>query len=121
MYVDMVWQNEVEFKLTPETIDALVGLHVKLQSADTALDLVERQAQLDNLQKGFLRAANAFKYRTNAIDPVGLNMDGTGELPFGRSEVAKAEILRVYEPSMPSPRMAHMLSPVPPSPGVATP
>lgn len=121
VYVEMVWQNEVAFKLTPETIDALVDLHMKLQSADTALDLGERQAQLDNLQKEFLRAANTFMYRTNAIDLVGLNMDGTGELPFDRSEVAKAEILRLYEPSMPSPRMAQMLSPVLPSPGVATP
>ncbi|KAJ5454942.1 hypothetical protein N7530_012711 [Penicillium desertorum] len=121
VYVDMVWQNEVAFKLTPETIDALVDLHMKLQPADTALDLGERQAQLDNLQKEFLRAANTFMYRTNAIDLVGLNMDGTGELPLDRSEVAKAEILRLYESSMPSPRMAQMLSPVLLSPGVATP
>lgn len=121
VYVDMTWQNEVAFKLTPETIDALVDLHMKLQPADTALDLGERQAQLDNLQKEFLRAANTFMYRTNAIDLTRLNMDGTGELPFDRSEVAKAEILRLYEPSMPSPRMAQMLNPVLPSLGVATP
>lgn len=124
LYVEMIWQNEVALKLTPETIDALVDLHMKLQSADTAaytLDLSERQAQLDNLRKEFLRAANTFMYRTNAIDLVGLNMDGTGELPFDSSEVAKVEILRLYEPSMPSPRMAQRFSPVLPSPGVATP
>ncbi|KAI2741979.1 hypothetical protein DTO013F2_8642 [Penicillium roqueforti] len=68
VYVDMVWQNEVAFKLTPETIDALVDLAMKLQSADTASELSERQAQLDNLQKEFLRAANTFIYRTNARD-----------------------------------------------------
>ncbi|KAJ9480669.1 hypothetical protein VN97_g12872 [Penicillium thymicola] len=124
VYVDMVWRNEVAFKLTPETIDALVDLHKKLQSADSAaytLGWRGKQAQLDKLQEEFVQAANTFMYRTNATALVGLKKDGTGELPYDSSKVAKAAIVHLCVPSMPSPRMAELLSPVLPLPGVAKP
>jgi hypothetical protein len=120
VYVDLVLQNEVAFKLTPETIDALV----KRQSAHTAAyTLAGRgsQAQLDVLQKQFVEAANKFTYRTNAMYLEGLKMDGTRELPHDSREAAKAEILRLYVPSMPSPCMAPMTHSVFSLPGVATP
>ncbi|KAJ5366152.1 hypothetical protein N7541_000093 [Penicillium brevicompactum] len=120
VYVDLVWQNEVAFKLTPETIDALV----ERQSAQTAAYILAwrgSQAQLDVRQNKFVQAINKFTYRTNAMNLEGLEMDGTGELLHEPSEAAKEQLLRLYMASMPSPSMVPMLSSALPLPDVATP
>lgn len=114
VYVDMDWRKEVAFKLTPETIDALAELHKELQSVDDvayALSWRGKQARLDNLQEEFVKAANTFVYRTNAEALVGLRKDGTGELPYDSSEVAKAAILHLCMPSMPSPHISRPMLP----------
>jgi len=70
VHVDMVSQNEVAFKLTPETIESLVEYHKDIYSVDTAASTwnwSEKEIQLKKLQDDFVQAANRFVYRTNAI------------------------------------------------------
>ncbi|KAJ6126202.1 hypothetical protein N7471_010695 [Penicillium samsonianum] len=115
VYVDMVWRKEVAFKLTPETIDALAELHRELHSVNNAayaLSWRGKQARLDNLKEEFVKAANTFVYLTNAEALAGLKEDGTGELPYDSSEVAKAAILRLCMPSMPSPHISRPVLPL---------
>jgi hypothetical protein len=106
VHVDMVSRNEVAFKLTPETIEALVDFHKDIYSVDTAAttwDWSEKETQLKKLQEEFVQAANKFVYRTSAQALEGLEEDGAGELLGGRSEEAKAAISGLFVPLLPPP------------------
>ncbi|PYH94991.1 hypothetical protein BO71DRAFT_418885 [Aspergillus ellipticus CBS 707.79] len=106
VHVDMVSQNEVAFKLTPETIEALVDFHKDIYSVDTAANTwawPDKDGQLKKLQDEFVQAANKFVYRTNAVALEGLEEDGAGELLGGRSEDAKAAISSLFVPLLPPP------------------
>ncbi|PWY72416.1 hypothetical protein BO70DRAFT_373481 [Aspergillus heteromorphus CBS 117.55] len=106
VHVDMVSQNEVAFKLTPETIEALVDYHKDIYSVDTAAntwDWPDKTGQLKKLQEEFVQAANKFVYRTAAVALEGLEEDGAGELLDGRSEDAKAAISSLFVPLLPPP------------------
>lgn len=106
VHVDMVSQNEVAFKLTPETIEALVDFHHDVYSVDTAANTwewSEKEAQLKKLQEAFVQAANRFIYRTDSRALEGLEEDGAGELLGGRSEEAKAAIMNLFVPLLPPP------------------
>ncbi|QGA13270.1 hypothetical protein EYB26_000918 [Talaromyces marneffei] len=62
VHVDMVSQNEVAFKLTPETIESLVDFHKDIFSVDTAAstwDWPEKETQLKKLQEEFVQMAQA--------------------------------------------------------------
>lgn len=117
VHVDMVSQNEVAFKLTPETIEALVEFHKDVYSVDAAAstwDWSEKDAQLKKLQEEFVQAANKFVYRTNVQVLEGLEEDGAGELLSGRSEEAKAAIMSLFVPLLPPPpRVVDVLRPAP--------
>lgn len=117
VHVDMVSQNEVAFKLTPETIEALVDFHKDVFSVDAAAntwDWSEKEIQLKKLQEEFVQAANKFVYRTNAQALEGLEEDGAGELLCGRSEEAKASIMSLFVPLLPPPpRVVDVLRPAP--------
>ncbi|KAJ6119526.1 hypothetical protein N7523_003806 [Penicillium sp. IBT 18751x] len=117
VHVDMVSRNEVAFKLTPETIEALVDFHKDIYSVDAAANTWEwsgKQAQLKKLQEEFVQAANRFVYRANAEALEGLEEDGAGELLSGRSEEAKAAITGLFVPLLPPPpRVVDILRPVP--------
>ncbi|KAL6230745.1 hypothetical protein BDW75DRAFT_248408 [Aspergillus navahoensis] len=104
--VDMVYQNEVVFKLMPETIEALVEYHKEIYLADTAAntwDWAEKDNQLKKLQEEFVQAANKFVYHTSARALEGLEADGAGELLGGRSEDAKSTISALFKPLLPPP------------------
>lgn len=106
VHVDMVSQNEVAFKLTPETIEALVDFHKDVYSADAAASTWSwsgKESQLKKLQEEFVQAANKFVYRTSAQALEGLEDDGAGELLCGRSEEAKAAIMSLFVPLLPPP------------------
>lgn len=106
VHVDMVSQNEVAFKLTPETIEALVDFHKDIYSVDAAAntwDWSGKEHQLKKLQEEFVQAANKFVYRTYAQALEGLEEDGAGELLCGRSEDAKAAIMSLFVPLLPPP------------------
>ncbi|KAJ5894163.1 hypothetical protein N7495_005854 [Penicillium taxi] len=117
VHVDMVSRNEVAFKLTPETIEALVEFHKDVYSVDTAASTWNwpgKHSQLKKLQDEFIQAANKFVYRTNAEALEGLEEDGSGELPSGLSEEAKISITGLYVPLLPPPpRVVDVLRPVP--------
>lgn len=117
VHVDMVSRNEVAFKLTPETIEALVDFHKDIYSVDAAAntwDWSGKQAQLKKLQEEFVQAANKFVYRADAEALEGLEEDGAGELLCGRSEDAQAAISGLFVPLLPPPpRVVDVLRPVP--------
>ncbi|GAB1216910.1 hypothetical protein ATERTT37_006129 [Aspergillus terreus] len=106
VHVDMVSQNEVAFKLTPETIEALVEFHKDVYSVDTAAstwDWADKDTQLKKLQEEFVQAINKFVYRTSVQALEGLEEDGAGELLGGRSEDAKTAISNLFVPLLPPP------------------
>ncbi|KAL4980540.1 hypothetical protein BDW66DRAFT_166596 [Aspergillus desertorum] len=106
VHVDMVSQNEVAFKLTPETIEALVEHHKEVYLVDAAAntwDWAEKDNQLKKLQEDFVQAANKFVGRTSARALEGLEEDGAGELLGGRSEDAKSAISALFIPLLPPP------------------
>ena len=70
VHVDMVSQNEIAFKLTPETIETLIDHHKEIYSVDTASktwDWPEKEIQLKKLQEEFVQAVNRFVYRTLSL------------------------------------------------------
>lgn len=117
VHVDMVSQNEVAFKLTPETIEALVDFHKDVYSVDTAANTWSwpgKEGQLRKLQDEFVQASNRFVYRINAQALEGLEDDGAGELLCGRSEQAKAAIMSLFVPLLPPPpRVVDVVHPNP--------
>ena len=117
VHVDMVSQNEVAFKLTPETIESLVEYHKEVHSVDTAASTwnwSEKEVQLKKLQEDFVQAANKFVYRTNAMALEGLEEDGAGELLCGRSDEVKASIMGLFLPLLPPPpRLVDVVRPAP--------
>ncbi|KAA8644696.1 hypothetical protein EYZ11_003520 [Aspergillus tanneri] len=116
VHVDMVSQNEVAFKLTPETIESLVEFHKDIYSVDTAAstwDWSEKESQLKKLQEEFVQAANKFVYRSSAQVLEGLEEDGAGELLGGRSEDAKTAISSLFVPLLPPPPRVDVLRSTP--------
>jgi hypothetical protein len=121
LYVDMVSQSEVAFKLTGETINGLMGFYEEFQSLDAAtyrlkLKWPQKQAQLDKLHDEFSEAINKFVYRTDVKALEGLEKDGSGELLGGCSVDVKAAILNLFVPLTPPPHVVHFLYPVVPCP-----
>ncbi|OQE46216.1 hypothetical protein PENCOP_c001G03373 [Penicillium coprophilum] len=117
VHVDMVSRNEVAFKLTPETIEALVDFHKDVYSVDAAANTYNwsgKHGELKRLQEEFVQAANKFVYRTNAQALEGLEEDGAGELLSGRSEEAKAAIGKLFVPLVaPSLPVTDVMRPMP--------
>ncbi|WEW55307.1 hypothetical protein PRK78_000736 [Emydomyces testavorans] len=117
VHVDMVSQNEVAFKLTPETIESLVDYHKEVFSVDTAAstwDWAEKEIQLKKLQEEFVQAANRFVFRTGAHALEGMEEEGAGELLGGRSDDAKAAIMGLFVPLLPPPpRIVDVVHPAP--------
>ena len=117
VHVDMVSQNEVAFKLTTETIEALIEHHKEIFSVDTAAatwDWSEKEVQLKKLQEEFVQAANKFVYRTNVLALEGLEEDGAGELLCGRSDEVREAIMGLFVPLLPPPpRIVDVVRPAP--------
>lgn len=117
VHVDMVSQNEVAFKLTPETIETLVDYHKDVYSVDTAANTwnwTEKEIQLKKLQEEFVQAANRFVFRASASALEGMEEEGAGELLGGRGEDAKAAILGLFVPLLPPPpRVVDIIQPTP--------
>lgn len=106
VHVDMVSQNEVAFKLTQDTIDALVEYHKEIFSIDTSSSTwswPDKETQLKKLQEEFVQAANKFVYRTGALALEGLEEDGAGELLCGRSDDVRNQISSLFVPLLPPP------------------
>ncbi|KAF2226088.1 hypothetical protein BDZ85DRAFT_272644 [Elsinoe ampelina] len=106
VHVDMVSQNEVAYKLTKESIDALVEYHRDVYSVDAADSLFswpEKDAQVKKMQEEFVQATNRFVFRTNVHALEGLEEEGAGELLDGRAEDVKRAIMNLFAPLLPPP------------------
>ncbi|KAI9862706.1 MAG: hypothetical protein M1813_004202 [Trichoglossum hirsutum] len=117
VHVDLVLQNEIAFKLTPESISALTEYHKDIYLVDTAAsmwDWSEKEAQVKKLQEEFVQAINKFVYRTSALALEGLEDDGAGELLCGRSDDVKSAIMGLFMPLLPPPpRVVNIIRPAP--------
>jgi hypothetical protein len=117
VHVDMVSQHEVAFKLTPETIEALVDYHKDIYSKDASESTYswpEKEAQLKKMQEEFEHAANRFVFRTGVRALEGLEEDGAGELLDGRSTEVKGAIMNLFLPLLPPPpRIVDVIHPAP--------
>jgi hypothetical protein len=118
VHVDMVSQNEVAFKLTPETIEALIDYHKDIYSVDVSANTwswPEKEAQLKKMQEEFVQAANKFVFRTGVKALEGLEEDGAGELLDGRAETVRNSIMNLFLPLLPPPpRIVDVIHPAPP-------
>ena len=127
VHVDMVSQHEVAFKLTPESIDALVEYHRDIYSVDvkaTTWDWADKDAQLLKLHEDFVQAVNRYVYRTGVRALEGIEDEGAGELLEGRGEEVKNAIMGHFLPLLPPPpRIVDVVRPttmLPSSPGNTT-
>lgn len=106
VHVDMVLRNEVAFKLTPESIEALIEYHKGIHCVDIAANTYnwsEKEMQVKKLHEEFIQAINKFVYRTHASALEGLEEDGAGELLCGKSEEVKNNIMNLFLPLLPPP------------------
>lgn len=106
VHVDMVLRNEVAYKLTPETIDALIEYHKDVHCVDAkanTYDWSEKEQQCKKLHDDFVQAINRFVFRTHVSALEGLEEDGAGELLGGKSDEVKTSILGLLKPLLPPP------------------
>ncbi|KAI5243191.1 hypothetical protein E4T43_04287 [Aureobasidium subglaciale] len=117
VHVDMVSQHEVAFKLTQDTIDALIDYHNDIYSVDIAASTYawpEKDDQIKNMQETFVQAVNRFVYRTGVRALEGLEEEGAGELLEGRSDGVKSAIMNLFLPLLPPPpRVVDLIAPAP--------
>ncbi|KAG9545734.1 hypothetical protein KCU77_g5395, partial [Aureobasidium melanogenum] len=117
VHVDMVSQHEVAFKLTQETIDALIDYHNDIYSVDIAASTYtwpEKDDQIKKMQEAFVQAVNRFVYRTSVRALEGLEDEGAGELLEGRSDDVKTAIMNLFLPLLPPPpQIVDLIAPAP--------
>jgi len=120
VYVDMILENEVAFKLTPDSIESLIGYHKDIYCVDIATNTYnwqEKELQVKKLHEEFIQAINKFVYRTHAKALEGLEEDGAGELLCGKSDEVKNDIMSLFLPLLPPSRIMDVVQPhtLPPS------
>lgn len=106
VHVDMVLRNEVAFKLTKESIEALIEYHKDIHCVDARAnthDWTEKDQQAKKLHDDFIQAVNKFVYRTHVSALEGLEEEGTGELLNGKSDEVKTQLLGLMKPLLPPP------------------
>lgn len=106
VHVDMVLRNEVAFKLTTDSIDALVEYHKDIHCVNTkagTYDWSEKEQQCKKLHEDFVQTINKFVYRTHVTALEGLEEDGAGELLCGKSDEVKNSIMGLMKPLLPPP------------------
>ena len=106
VHVDMVLRNEVAYKLTPDTIEALIEYHKDIHCVNTkasTYDWSEKEQQCKKLHEDFVQAINKYVFRTHVSALEGLEEDGLGELLCGKSEEVKNGIMSLIKPLLPPP------------------
>ena len=106
VHVDMVLRNEVAYKLTSDTIDALIEYHENIHCVDAkanTYDWSEKEQQCKKLHEDFVQAINKFVYRTHVKALEGLEEEGTGELLDGKSQEVKTALLGLMKRLLPPP------------------
>jgi hypothetical protein len=106
VHVDMVLRNEVAYKLTKDTIDALVEYHKEIHCVDakaSTYDWTDKEQQCKKLHDDFVQDINKFVFRTHVSALEGLEEEGAGELLCGKSEEVKNSISSLMKPLLPPP------------------
>ncbi|KAI1180373.1 hypothetical protein F4777DRAFT_312816 [Nemania sp. FL0916] len=107
VHVDMVLRNEVAFKLTPDTIEALIEHHKDVFCIDakaSSYDWPEKEQHAKKLHEEFIQAINKYVFRTHVSALEGLEEDGLGELLCGKAEEVKNAIMTLLnKPLLPPP------------------
>lgn len=106
VHVDMVLRNEVAYKLTTDTIDALVEYHEKIHCVDAKANTYDwsgKEQQCKYLHEDFVKAVNKFVYRTPVGALEGLEEGGACELLCGKSEEVKNNLFGLMKPLVPPP------------------
>ncbi|KAI1131551.1 hypothetical protein F5Y10DRAFT_60315 [Nemania abortiva] len=107
VHVDMVLRNEVAFKLTPDTIEALIEHHKDVLCVDAkagSYDWPEKEQHAKKLHDDFVQAINKYVFRTHVTALEGLEEEGAGELLCGKSEEVKNNIMTLLnKPLLPPP------------------
>ncbi len=107
VHVDMVLRNEVAFKLTPDSIEALIEHHKDIYSVDakaSTYDWSEKEQHAKKLHEGFVQAINKYVFRAHVSALEGLEEEGAGELLCGKSEEVKNSIMGLLnKPLLPPP------------------
>lgn len=107
VHVDMVLRSEVAYKLTPDSIEALIEHHKDVYCVDAkaaTYDWSEKDQQAKKLHEEFVQAINKFVFRTHVSALEGLEEEGAGELLCGKSEEVKNNILGLLnKPLLPPP------------------
>jgi hypothetical protein len=104
VHVDMVLRNEVAYKLTKDTIEALVDFHKEVYCVDAkanTCDWMDKEWQCKKLHDDFIQDINKFVFRTHVSALEGLEGDGAGELLCGKSEEVKNNIGDLMKPLLP--------------------
>lgn len=99
VHVDMVLENEVAFKLTPQSIEALINYHKEVFSVNLITiisPLPDMNIQIEELRKDFIQSINKFVFRTHVSVLEELYEDGSGELSSEESEIVKMNILNLF-------------------------
>ncbi|KAI0911530.1 hypothetical protein F4823DRAFT_293862 [Ustulina deusta] len=107
VHVDMVLRNEVAFKLTPDTIEALIEHHKDvccIEAKAASYDWPEKEQHAKKLHDEFIQAINKYVFRTHVSALEGLEEEGVGELLCGKSEEVKNGIMALLnKPLLPPP------------------
>ena len=105
VYINMILDGVVLFKLTQGTIDELVDFHPKTYLADE-VSITEmwhgKGATLERRKEEFRLAINRFVFSARLRVLEGLeNEHGIGELLEGRSEMVNSCLLQLFRPLIP--------------------
>jgi hypothetical protein len=106
VHVDIVLRNEVSYKLTKDTIDALVEYHKEIHCVDAkanTYDWTGKEQHCKKLHEDFVQGINKFVFCTHVSALEGLEEGGTGELLCGKSEEVKNSISALMKPLLPPP------------------
>jgi hypothetical protein len=106
VHVDMVLRNEVAYKLTADTIEALIEYHKDIHCVNAkagTYEWSEKEQQAKKLHEDFKQAINKFVFRTDVTALEGLEEEGAGELLSGKSDDVKTAINALMKPLLPPP------------------
>ncbi|KAF4461993.1 hypothetical protein FALBO_11200 [Fusarium albosuccineum] len=125
VHVDMVYKQEISYKLTQDTIDALIKYHENVYCVSAKAktpDWPDKEREFQNLHDDFVRAIKEFVFGTHVNVLKVLELKGSGKLPEDKSEKAKEAIISLMGPLLsPSHSVGDLvrppeLSPSPPPP-----
>lgn len=119
-YIVYVHRDEIAFKLTKGTIDALVKYHKEIHCVDAKANTDEwsdKEQQCKKLHEDYVQAINKFVFCTHVSCLKGLEEDGAGELLYGETQEVRDNLMKLMKPLVPPPpRVVQPIRPHPPPP-----